>query len=253
MKRFEGKSIVITGGSSGIGRATALAFGQEGADVVIADVDVSEGENTVRMIKEASGEAMFVEADVTKSNEVEALIKRAVGTYGRLDCAFNNAGIVGGAQVATADCPEETWERIISVNLKGVFLCLKYEIPQMLKQGGGAIVNMASVGGLVGVAGTAAYAASKHGVVGLTKVAALDYARSGIRINCVCPTTIRTPLTARLFDTKTERGEFLKGLIPMGRLGKPEEVAEAVLWLCSSAASFVTGHSLTVDGGHSVP
>lgn len=245
---LEGKIALITGGSSGIGRATALAFARRGGKVVIADVDIKGGEETVRMIKEMRGEALFVKTDVSKAAEVEAVINKAVKTYGRLDCAHNNAGIgTLGARPFTAECTEENWDRIISINLKGVWLCMKYEIPQMLKQGGGAIVNTSSVAGLVGLAGASTYAASKHGVIGLTKTAALEYAPKGIRINAVCPGLIHTPLIERI---SSKGPDFEKARLgPIGRMGTPEEVAEAVVWLCSEAASFVTGHAMAVDGG----
>jgi NAD(P)-dependent dehydrogenase (short-subunit alcohol dehydrogenase family) len=247
-KQFGGKVALVTGGSSGIGRAAASAFAGEGANVVVADVLVEGGEETVRMIKEAGGEAIFVKTDVSKATEVEALIKKAVETYGRLDCAINNAG-VEGTMAPTADCTEENWDCTININLKGVWLCMKYEIPQMLKQGGGAIVNMASVAGLVGLQGLPAYCASKGGVVQLTRTAALEYARAGIRVNAVCPGVIRTPLVDRLIAAQPEMEEALTAMEPVGRTGKPEEVAEAVVWLCSDAASFVTGHAMVVDGG----
>ena len=247
-KQFEGKVALVTGGSSGIGRATASAFAGEGANVVVADVLVEGGGETVRMIKEAGGEAIFVKTDVSKATEVEALIKKIVETYGRLDCAINNAGIEG-TMAPTADCTEENWDRTININLKGVWLCMKYEIPQMLKQGGGAIVNMASVAGLVGLQGLPAYCASKGGVVQLTRTAALEYARAGIRVNAVCPGVIRTPMVDRLIAAQPEMEEALTAMEPVGRTGKPEEVAEAVVWLCSDAASFVTGHAMVVDGG----
>lgn len=246
--RVNGKIALVTGGGSGIGRATALVFAREGAKVVIADVVVSGGEETVRLIKAAGGEAVFVKADVSKAPEVEALIKQTVDTYGRLDCAFNNAGIEGD-MASTADCTEENWDRTVAIDLKGVWLCLKYEIPQMLKQGGGAIVNTASVAGLVGFVGLPAYVAAKHGVNGLTKTAALEYAKAGIRVNAVCPGVIKTPMVDRLFSSQPHAGEAIAALEPVGRLGKPEEIGEAVVWLCSDAASFVTGLPMAVDGG----
>jgi NAD(P)-dependent dehydrogenase (short-subunit alcohol dehydrogenase family) len=246
--RLQGKAALVTGGASGIGRAAALAFAREGAKVVVSDVVVAGGEETVALIKAAGGEAFFVKADVAKPAEVEALIASVVAAYGRLDCALNNAGIEG-VMASTVDCTEENWDRIIAVNLKGVWLCMKAEIAQMLKQGGGAIVNTASVAGLVGFAGLPAYVASKHGVVGLTKTAALEYAKSGIRINAVCPGVIQTPMLERLFQSNPQAGETIAALEPVGRLGKPEEIAEAAVWLCSDAASFVTGLPMAVDGG----
>src|SRR5438876_6331341 len=244
----DGKVALVTGGGSGIGRATALVFAREGAKVVVADIVVTGGEETVRLIKAAGGEAVFIKADVSKAAEVEALVRKTVETYSRLDCAFNNAGIEG--EVAqTSDCTEENWDRTIAINLKGVWLCLKYEIPQMLKQGGGAIVNTASVAGLVGFQGIPAYVASKHGVAGLTKTAALEYAKAGIRVNAVCPGVIHTPMVERAFRASPQMAEAAIAMEPVGRLGKPEEIAEAVVWLCSDAASFVTGLPMVVDGG----
>src|SRR5437867_8084998 len=240
------KVAFVTGAGSGIGRASALTFAREGAKVVVADVVVEGGEETVGMIKRAGGEALFVRADVSQAAEVEALINKTLATYGRLDCAHNNAGIEG-AVATTAECTEENWDRIIIINLKGVWLCMKYEIPQMLKQGGGAIVNTASTAGLVGLEGSPAYCASKGGVIQLTRAAALDYAKVGIRVNAVCPGVIRTPMVERLVGTEAEAG--LIAMEPIGRMGKPEEVAEAVVWLCSDAASFVTGNAMPVDGG----
>ncbi len=245
--RVDGKVALITGAGSGVGRATALAFAREGAKVVIADIVVAGGEETVQMIKAAGGEAIFVKTDVTKTAEVEALVKKTVETYGRLDCAFNNAGIEG-EMAPTADCTEENWDRVVNIDLKGVWLCMKYEIPQMLKQGGGAIVNTASVAGLVGFQGIPAYVASKHGVNGLTKTAALEYAKASIRVNAVCPGVIHAPMVERFFSANPQASEGMTALEPVGRLGKPEEIAEAVLWLCSDAASFVTGLPMAVDG-----
>jgi len=248
MKTLDGKIALVTGGSSGIGRAAALLFAREGAKVVIADVLEEGSEETVQMVKKSGGEATFFNTDVSKSNEVEALIRKTVESYGRLDCAFNNAGI-GGGRAPTAKCTEEEWERVISVNLKGVWLCMKYEIPQMLEQGGGAIVNTSSVAGVVGFEGTPAYVASKHGVVGLTKAAALEYATSGIRVNAVCPGVIRTPMIDRIVAARPNMAEVYRTMHPIGRLGEAEEIAEAAMWLCSDAASFVTGHCMVVDGG----
>src|SRR5215510_11459903 len=246
--RVEGKVALVTGGASGIGRATALTFAREGAKLVIADMNEEGAQQTVHMITEKGGEAIFVRTDVSKAVEVQALISQAVATYGRLDCAHNNAGISGGGRALTADYSEDTWHQVIAVNLTGVWLCMKYEIPQMLRQGGGVIVNTASVAGLIGGQGLAAYVASKHGVVGLTKTAALEYAHQGIRVNCVCPGVIHTPMTARGLGDPERRRRIIASE-PLGRVGTPEEVAEAVVWLCSDAASFVTGHTMTVDGG----
>lgn len=246
--QHEGKVALVTGGSSGIGRATALAFAREGAKVVIADVLVEGGNETVQMIKEKGGEALFVKTDVSKAAEVQALINKIIKTYDRLDYAHNNAG-VGGVMASTADCTEENWDRTISINLKGVWLCMKYEIAQMLKQGGGAIVNTASVAGMVGMRGMPAYCASKGGVIQLTRVAALEYAKAGIRVNAVCPGVIRTPMLERLLTAKPKMRETLTDFEPVGRIGEPVEIAETVVWLCSDAASFVTGHPMVVDGG----
>lgn len=246
-KMLEGKVALVTGGGSGIGRSTALAFAEEGAKVVVADIVVTGGEQTVRTIKENGGEAVFVKTDVSKANEVKALIEKAVDTYGRLDCAFNNAGIEG--EISSLQMhSEEVWDRVININLKGVWLCMKYEIPQMLKQGGGAIVNTASIAGLTGL-GPVSYVASKHGVVGMTRAAALENAKSGIRVNAVCPASIHTPMVESAMKAGPEIKAFIENMQPMGRIGQPEEVAQATVWLCSDAASFVTGHALPVDGG----
>jgi len=244
----QGKVALVTGGSSGIGRATALAFAHEGAKVVVADVLVDGGEETVQLVKAAGGDAIFVKADMAKPADIEAMVQKAVSTYGRLDCAHNNAGIEG-ATGKTADYKEPDWDRVIQINLTGVWLCMKYEIPQMLKQGGGAIVNTASDAGLLGVQQMPAYVASKHGVVGLTKTAALEYAKSGIRVNAVCPGVIKTPMVDRITSQRPGRIERMAAAEPVGRMGKPEEIAAAVVWLCSDAASFVTGLPMPVDGG----
>ncbi len=243
-----GKVAIVTGGGSGIGRASALAFAREGAKVVVADVVVEGGEETVRLIQHNGGAAIFVKTNVSKAAEVEALVARAVLTYGRLDCAHNNAGIEGPG-ATTVDYAEESWERVLAINLTGVWLCMKYEIPQMLKQGSGAIVNTASTAGLVGYPRGSAYVASKHGVVGLTKTAALEYAKSGIRVNAVCPGAIDTPMMGRITDHRPQRAARMAAAEPVGRMGQPAEIAEAVVWLCSEAASFVTGHAMAVDGG----
>ena len=215
---------------------------------MVADYNAEGGERTVRMLKDAGGEAMFYPADVSNPEDIEALVNKIVETYGRLDCAFNNAGIEGDF-AALSKCTIENWQRIISINLNGVFYCMKYEIAQMLRQGGGSIVNTSSVAGLVGAARAGAYSAAKHGVVGLTKTAALEYARKNIRVNAVCPGFVRTPMADRLIDRGTLGEKSMIASEPINRMGRPEEIAEAVVWLCSDAASFVTGVSMPVDGG----
>ena len=245
---LENKVALVTGAASGIGRASSLILAREGAKMVVSDIDASGAEETLSLIKERGGDGVFVHADVSKSNDVQELISRAVSTYGRLDCAYNNAGIEGYMSGRLHEYPEETWDRLVDINIKGVWLCLKYEIPLMLEQGGGAIVNTASVAGLVGARRLSAYIASKHAVVGLTKAAALEYAQDGIRVNAVCPGTIDTPMLDRLIaGWKTD--EDMNTRHPIGRLGTPAEIAETVAWLCSDAASLVTGIAMAVDGG----
>lgn len=244
---FVGKTALVTGGASGIGRGVALAFAQAGAQVVIADIDVEGGESIVRQIRQAGCRAIFVRTDVAWNEDVEALMRTIVETFGRLDCAFNNAGIELEHQ-RLAESDEELFDRMIAINVKGVWLCMKHEIRQMLTQGGGVIVNAASVAGLVGAPMHAIYAASKHAVVGLTKSAAAEYGRKGIRINDVCPGVIRTAMLDRAIERDAGTEEAMVRMHPIGRLGEIEDVAAAVLWLCSDASSFVTGHSLAVDG-----
>ena len=245
---MRGKVAIVTGGTSGIGRDTAVLFAQSGVKVVVAGRREAEGNETVDLIRAAGGDGLFVKTDVAIAAEVQALVRKTVEKFGRLDIAFNNAGIEGNL-VSIVNQPEADWDRTIDINLKGTWLCLKYEIQQMLKQGGGgAIVNMASVAGLIGSAGFATYCASKHGVMGLTKSAALETARSGIRVNVVCPAVIETPMGERVFGGADIK-PYAIGLHPIGRFGKPMEVAEAVVWMCSDHASFMTGQSLVLDGG----
>jgi NAD(P)-dependent dehydrogenase (short-subunit alcohol dehydrogenase family) len=247
-REFQEKVALITGGTSGIGRDTAVLFAQNGAKVVVSGRRGVEGKETVELVHAAGGEGLFVQSDVAKADDVETLVKKTVERFGRLDMAFNNAGIEG-VWVPIVSQTEEDWDRTININLKGVWLCLKYELRQMLKQGGGgAIVNMSSIAGLMGSAGAATYGASKHGVMGLTKAAALENARSGIRVNAVCPAVIETAMGDRLFGAP-EMNKYALGLHPIGRFGTGMEVAEAVLWMCSERASFMTGHSIVLDGG----
>jgi NAD(P)-dependent dehydrogenase (short-subunit alcohol dehydrogenase family) len=245
---LQGKVGLVTGGTSGIGRETAVLFARAGAKVVVAGRREAEGNEAVDLIRAQGGDGLFVKTDVSKATDVDELIQRVVEKFGRLDVAFNNAGIEG-VWVPIVRQSEEDWDRTIDINLKGVWLCLKYEIRQMLKQGsGGAIVNMSSVTGLIGSAGAAAYSASKHGVIGLTKSAALETAKNGIRVNAVCPAVIETPMEKRLFSAPAVHKNVLS-CHPIGRFGKPEEIAEAVVWICSDHASFMTGQSLVLDGG----
>lgn len=248
MTKYEmtNKVALVTGGASGIGRSTALAFAAQGARVLVADCDAANGETCVATIRKLGGEALFVRTDVAAAAQVESTVSRTIEAYGRLDYAFNNAGIEGQAG-STVECTEDNWDRVIAINLKSVWLCMKAEIPHILKTGG-AIVNCASIAGLVGFPNLPAYVASKHGIVGLTRAAALEYAQS-IRINAVCPGVIQTPMIDRItnHDPKVRAG--YAAAEPMGRLGNPDEIADAVLWLSSPSASFVTGVALAVDGG----
>jgi NAD(P)-dependent dehydrogenase (short-subunit alcohol dehydrogenase family) len=249
---FAGKVALVTGAGSGIGRASALAFAREGATVVVADVDRDGGEQTVELILERGGAATFIPADVGQAPAVEALVAGTLQAHGRLDYAHNNAGISGllAPNVAPVEYPEALFDQVIGINLKGVWLCLRQEVPPMLAQGRGAIVNTASIMGLVGSGGAGAYVASKHGVIGLTKSWALSYAAQGIRINAVCPGYIDTPMVQRGVALVPGLEQQVVARHPLGRLGTAEEVADAVIWLCSDAASFVTGHALVMDGGY---
>jgi NAD(P)-dependent dehydrogenase (short-subunit alcohol dehydrogenase family) len=248
---FAGKVAFVTGAANGIGRAAALAFAREDASVVVADVSEQGNQNVARIIEEAGGRALAVRCDVARAEDVTAALDQAVETFGRLDFAFNNAGVEQPI-MATAELTEKEWDRIVDINLRGVFLCMRHEIPLMLKQGGGVIVNTSSGAGVKGFAGQGAYCAAKHGVVGLTKAAALDYAKANIRVNAVCPGIIETPMMDRFSGGTPQGRERVIAQEPVGRMGKPEEIAAAVVWLCSDAAAFVIGHAMVIDGGQTV-
>jgi NAD(P)-dependent dehydrogenase (short-subunit alcohol dehydrogenase family) len=246
---YAGKVVLVTGAASGIGRAVALAFGRAGACVVVADNSIDGGHMTAALIVEAGGKALFVKTNVTAVAEVEALVDKAVSHYGRIDVAVNGAG-TEEESLPLAEGDDEQFDRIMNVNVKGVWLCMKSQLRQMLKQeGGGVICNVADAGGLVAAPNRAIYSASKHAVVGLTKTAAVEYAKSGIRVNSLCPGAVKTPMLARMLEREPGRDKKLKAAHPMGRIAEPAEVASAALWLCSEQASFVTGHQLAIDGG----
>ncbi|MBK9142098.1 MAG: SDR family oxidoreductase [Candidatus Melainabacteria bacterium] len=246
--KFQNKVVLVTGAASGIGKATALAFAREGARLVLADLEGEQGEATAARAREMGAEAFFVRTDISSGQEVERLVASALETYGRLDCAHNNAGIEG-TRIPSADLDEKEFQKIIDINLKGTWLCMKHELKAMLANGGGSIVNTASIAGCVGLAGLSAYTASKHGIVGLTRAASLEYAKKNIRINAICPGPIKTPMVENVVKAAPQLEAAILALEPVGRLGEPEEVASAVLFLSSEEASFMTGHAMVVDGG----
>ena len=249
--RFAGKVALVTGGGSGIGRATAIAFAAEGAHVVLADIDIAGNNETARLVAEYGARVLTVKCDVTSSEDVQSTISRTVEEFGRLDVAFNNAG-VEQPPAALVDIAEDEWSRILDIDLRSAFLCMKYQIPAMLANGGGSIVNTSSGAGVIGIRGQAAYVAAKHGLIGLTKSAALDYADQGIRVNAICPGIIETPMMDRFSGGTAEGRARVIGQEPVGRMGRPEEIASAVLWLSSDLGSFATGHALVIDGGQTV-
>jgi NAD(P)-dependent dehydrogenase (short-subunit alcohol dehydrogenase family) len=249
---FAGKVAFVTGGGSGIGRATALAFARAGASVAVADVSENGNQETARLVEERGGHALAVKCDVTGNEDIRTALTKTIEALGRLDFAFNNAGIEPKKPAPTADYDEEEWKRIIDIDLRGVFLCMKHEIPLILKQGGGAIVNTSSGAGIIGIKGSPAYTAAKHGVIGLTRAAALDYAGQNIRVNAVCPGYIATPMMDGFTGGTPEGRAKVISEEPVGRMGQPEEIAAAVLWLCSDASRFVIGHALVIDGGQTV-
>lgn len=242
------KVVMVTGGASGIGRASCLAFGREGAKVVVADVDVEGGEETASIVRNSGGDAIFVRADISNASEAEMVVATALARYGRLDCAHNNAGIPGPL-ARTADYREEDWDKVVTINLKGIWLCMKYEIARMLPQHAGAIVNTASTAGLRGSRGAPAYAACSHGVIGLTRSAALEYIAEGIRINAVCPGIVDTPMIQRQIAGDDVKERQFNSASPIGRMATPDEIAQTVIWLCSDAAAYVVGQAIVADGG----
>ncbi len=249
MGTMENKVALVTGAASGIGRASAIALAREGAALCVSDINNEGGEQTARQIIESGGSALFVHCDVTQADDVRAMVEATCSAYGRLDAAVNNAGIAGSFDRRLHEADDDVFAQVIDINLRGVWLCMKAELEQMLPQSQGTIVNIASVAGLIGAPKAAAYTASKHAVVGITKSAALDYARQGIRINAVCPAYTDTPMVQDAIAAQPVMGSIMERAIPMGRLGQPGEIANAVVWLCSDASSFVTGHTLVLDGG----
>lgn len=245
---LKNKVVIITGAASGIGAASALTFAREGASVVVADLQIARGEELVSRIQAEDGKAIFVKCDVSLESDVKNMVAKTIETFGHLNCAFNNAGIEGESADTTM-CTNDNWEKTININLRGVWLCMKYQIPEMLKNGGGSIVNCSSIAGMVGFVGIPAYCASKHGVIGLTQAAALEFADKKIRVNAICPGVIQTPMVERFTHGEAQALKELSAGEPVGRMGKPEEIAQVALWLCSDASSFVTGHPLVADGG----